>query len=83
MNEKDLQKALKKGKKAERELKSACEDMATIFEPYFDCEIDVLHQLGDGFVILYNTDINGNNSNLNDPVIDAFENLKININHYR
>ncbi len=55
--------------------------MATIFQPYFDCEINVLHQMGDGFVVLYNTDANGNN--LNDPVKDVFENLKIDINHYR
>ena len=83
MNKRELEKALKKATKAESELKSACDDIATIFEPYFDCEIDILHQMGDGFVVLYNTDTNGNNSNLNDPLKDVFENLKIDINHYR
>lgn len=83
MNKRKLESALKKANTAESRLKGACDEMVEIFQPYFDCEIDVLHQMGDGFVVLYNTDTNGNSSNLNDPVKDVFENLKIDINHYR
>ena len=83
MNKRKLESALKRAGTAESKLKSACADIAEIFQHYFDCDIDVIHQMGDGFVVLYNTDTNGNNSNLNDPVNEVFENLKLDINHYR
>ena len=83
MNKRKLESALKRARIAESKLKSACDDIAEIFQHYFDCDIDVIHQVGDGFVVLYNTDTNGNDSNLNDPVDNVFENLKIDPNHYR
>ena len=83
MNRNELNKALKRGVNAKSKLSKACSDMATFFEPYFDCEIEVLHQMGDGFVILYNIDRHDNQANLNEPVISAFENIRKNKDYYR
>ena len=75
MKRSEFTKALAKGINAESKMKSACDDMIGFFKPYFDCEIDVLHQMGDGFVIHYNMDTNDNYSNLNEPVDDAFNKI--------
>ena len=83
MNKNEFKKALKRGVTAESNISNACADMAIFFEPYFDCEIAVLHQMGDGFVILYNMDRHDNQANLNEPVINAFENIKEDEDYYR
>jgi len=83
MDQNKLNTALKKAGKAEGELKAACDDIVNLFQPYFDEEIEVLHQMSDGFVILYNIDFEGIHSNLNDSVIHALENIKKDKDYYR
>tara|TARA_R110000744_G_scaffold375669_1_gene489305 strand:+ start:567 stop:827 length:261 start_codon:yes stop_codon:yes gene_type:complete len=82
MNKQEFTRALKRATLAESKLHLACSDMAIFFQPYFKCEISVLYQESDGFVILYNTDTNDNQSYLNDPVEMALKNIQEDEGHY-
>lgn len=61
----------------------ACNGIKENLEKYFEGEIDVFHQQGDGFVVLYNTESHGKDSNLNHPVSVVVKNIKFDENHYR
>jgi len=83
MNKKEFNKELAKAENAESKMSIACGSLACMFESYFDGEIDVLHQMGDGFVILYNMEGSGLHDNLNEPVKNAFENIKKDKDYYK
>lgn len=53
---KKIETALKRGDKAEQSLNSACGQMADLLQEFFEDDITVLYQQGDGFVICYDTD---------------------------
>lgn len=75
---------IKKANKAIYELKAKEDDLLMFFQPYFDEEIGVLYQESDGFVILYNRDIEDQAySNLNIGIEEAFENIQKDVSFYR
>jgi len=79
MKNTEFKKALKRANNAESKLKSSCDDLCLLFEPYFSCEISVLYQDADGFVILYDME----EGNLNEPVENAFKNICENKTYYK
>lgn len=54
MNLRALNTAHRRAAKAEREQHIQCENMASELQEFFDHEITVLFQEGDGFVVLHN-----------------------------
>jgi len=81
---KEFNKILKQANIAISNLKLKEDDLLIFFQPYFDEEIAVLYQEADGFVILYNRDIeDSSHSNLNEGVEEVFENIMSDANFYR
>jgi hypothetical protein len=77
-------KLLKQANKALSNLKSKEDELLMFFQPYFDEEIAVLYQESDGFVVLYNRDIEDrSHSNLNSGVKEVFEKIQIDENFYK
>ena len=79
MNKRQFESKLKK---AESSLNGACANLANLFQPYFDIEIHVLYQSGDGFVILYETG-NVQQAPVNEAVNEVFNNIKRNKDYYK
>ena len=77
-------KLLNQAEKAINNLKSKEDNLLIFFQPYFNEEIAVLYQEADGFVVLYNRDIeDSSHSNLNAGVKEVFENIISDANFYR
>lgn len=75
---------LNNAQKAIMKLKSKEDDLLMFLQPYFDEEIAVLYQESDGFVVLYNRDIEDKSySNLNSGVEEVFENIQKDENFYK
>ena len=75
---KRLSLLIKKATEASTKANSAADDLAISFQPYFKGEISVLYQMGDGFVILYDEEMN-----YTEPVLTAHDNISKDINHYK
>lgn len=81
MNLKDFNKTVKKANKALGELNNYCGSLSMMFQPYFNEEISVMYQMGDGFVVVYETDCFS--APKNDPIEEVFNNIKSDKNFYK
>ena len=75
---------LNNAQKAIIQLKSKEDDLLMFLQPYFNEEIAVLYQEADGFVVLYNRDIEDKSyANLNSGVEEVFKNIQKDENFYK
>lgn len=81
MDIKLINKQLKLAIKSESVMHSACGAIASNLQPYFDCDISVFNQRGEGFVVLWDAE-DGNVPN-NDRVEDVVERIAKSPDHYR
>lgn len=84
MEKRKFNSTLRRAIRLENQLNGACDDLADMFQPYFDDDISVLYQSSDGFVILHNLDVDDkSNTNLNTGVKEAFDIISKDENHFR
>lgn len=81
MKKSEFNRQLRLAKNAESKMYSACGSLAEMFQPFFNEEISVLSQPDDGFVIMYDQD--NSYAPVNEPVNEAFENIKNDQDYYK
>lgn len=81
MDKKLINKQLKLAVKAENAMHNACGGIASDLQPYFDYDISVFHQEGDGFVVMWDED--DNNAPISETVENVVETIEKDPDHYR
>jgi len=81
MRKSEFNKHLRLATNAESKMHSACGSLAEMFQPFFNEEISVFNQPDDGFVIMYDQD--NSDAPINEPINQAFENIKVDKDYYK
>ncbi len=81
MKKSEFNRQLRIAINAESKMHNACGALAEIFQPFFNEEISVFNRPDDGFVIMYDQD--NSEAPVNEPVNQAFENIRADENYYK
>jgi len=76
MDTRTFQTALRRARKAERELHTQCSILTEMLQPFFSEEISVLFQPSDGIVVLHD------DANLNTQIEEVFNEITNDLNAF-